>query len=1041
MLGKFIKRRCNAHLAKCLFTSSLEQSKALLEWTNGIEDEFAMEILDHGDDLHAIKEFIDSGAMAKHERINSIERIKAIIRDPNGSSLHDAIMLGKRALETKHSKMVSIPSTLEEQRIKQLDDAFLLTFGATPAEEVAVCLQPSPTVYAKCQWNPLRKSAWHRTIWYRINGAARLADQLTKQHGRDRYLEYMMVLWERAHLPLVQYLDDDSIAFDEAHFLSLYKPLGDCTFDPDCFTITRTTHTINETPVQLLQRHYPNHAWTVEEVLRRGVPKHNPKEANYSNEANNPNYPTETHTIYYACQFLMNQCRTLGNIAVDGPIRDALWNYCVSFTDLFYHCTQWDDEFLLTPIGSTKKRGGGVNETDELTPWEKWGTHLDVRTFHAGDLPDLFHVLQPIPLWGEMHTPSHWLGKIYQKSLPFACQRRHIIELLNVCSETEAFWQLLSKLVWVMLAGLYPGQPAWLPMQDLVRAKELTENRELLMSCIRMKDQDGVTVTDGGPLLVYIIFRQHIVYMSQRNPTYIDYARKVLPCWDQFVDNTAHLAALVRQSNLLPADPFARARAALSAAAKKATPPYRLRRFSATFIIASFMNKFMQNVIIRGNNTHLAAAALNCHNDVYYKEALAFFSNALDVKCKAAILNIVLRIPPSDRLTMKGFSLLRLEEFGSISIATINQMYYMTHIYYQQMAKPANFMRCMQAMDGRDFVIACYYFNQVALAVNIQVITLDATTTQRQQQAMMTHRCLAYPGQHIPASVFNVGIALCCARVWDLMGDCKYGSKAVTYNIESSMYVCGKRKILHARNKLGADMDHEGIALANLDEDDDELDDEFDQDLDEDNEAFDEAAAVLDAQQDDAMDIEFDTRIRRKKKPKTEKDIAMEARKAIRIECRRFNRPPCGQPIQMINLLGKALIWGNRLDKRIQIMFCPKCAAKHIYTAVNFSGALDGLYRCNECAMKEVTNVPHMHCAYCIDSPAQSQMSEQYKLLVTTTEYPNVQQEWLYFCRGHYNIAKRYAHNMVRADLWDAIRKVSEKELIERSVKFNNNKL
>ncbi len=169
----------------------------------------------------------------------------------------------------------------------------------------------------------------------------------------------------------------------------------------------------------------------------------------------------------------------------------------------------------------------------------------------------------------------------------------------------------------------------------------------------------GTTVTDGGPLLVYIVFRQHAIYMSQRNPIYAHYAKKVLPDWDQFVQNTANLARLIQNSNLLPDDPFARARASLSVAAKKANAHvHRIRRHSAAFTIAAHMNKSMQ-VVIKDKNSRLAAAALALN-----KDAVDFYAYALNGRCRAAISNIVMRIPKKDRMTMWGFSLLGLDQYG-----------------------------------------------------------------------------------------------------------------------------------------------------------------------------------------------------------------------------------------------------------------------------------------------------------------------------------------------------------------------------------------
>ncbi len=554
MLGKCMKgTRANQVLAKALFTTSILESRRLLEqniWSeldnnnigannnnnsvlnNNNNSNVILAAIDGGDDLADLKQFIESGAMKQHERINNINKIRNIIMDTDGPSLKDAIQLGKRALETKHTKMKALPATLEEERIKQLDDAIILAYGQphvtlNPTAATTTAVTTTTTVVNdQRQWTKTSgNSLWVRTIWYRINAAIHLVKRL-----QDKEMDYMITLWERAHLPLIAYLDslgdakrkknnnnsnnninsnnnnnssnsnnnnisnsdnceltDEDI--DVQHLASLYKPLGAAR---NHFTITKTTHILNETPLQMLEKAFPNDVWRVEQV----VDMVDDTFASTLEEGWRPpclegvQLSVDSHAIYFACVYILNQCRqkALETVA-NHKLRDALWNYYVAFSDLFTHCTQWDDQYLLSPIGSQKRRGGGIEETDRLTPFELWGSNLDIRTFHAGDLPDLFHVIHGIPLWGEQHTPPYFLGKIYQKSLPFACQRRHIIELVTTSAmQDAAFWQLLSRLFWVTLLGLYPGQSAWLPMQDVVRAKELTNDREVLLPAVAMKD-------------------------------------------------------------------------------------------------------------------------------------------------------------------------------------------------------------------------------------------------------------------------------------------------------------------------------------------------------------------------------------------------------------------------------------------------------------------------------------------------------------------------------------------------------------------------
>jgi len=145
----------------------------------------------------------------------------------------------------------------------------------------------------------------------------------------------------------------------------------------------------------------------------------------------------------------------------------------------------------------------------------------------------------------------------------------------------------------------------------------------------------------------------------------------------------------------------------------------------------------------------------------------------------------------------------------------------------------------------------------------------------------------------------------------------------------------------------------------------------------------------------------------------------------VRLQRKKFNRIPCGHPILMIPLRGRALLWGNRLEKQQLHLFCPRCASFHCYSPMNWCNSPDGSYRCKACARKEQRHLTQPRCAYC-SKTTPSQMSTRYKLLIS--DPPKLPpQAWFYFCRSHYEIAKRFSSRMMKKDLWDVIEKIEHR--------------
>jgi hypothetical protein len=149
------------------------------------------------------------------------------------------------------------------------------------------------------------------------------------------------------------------------------------------------------------------------------------------------------------------------------------------------------------------------------------------------------------------------------------------------------------------------------------------------------------------------------------------------------------------------------------------------------------------------------------------------------------------------------------------------------------------------------------------------------------------------------------------------MGQGKYGSKTVCFDVENQCFVCARSKSLHTKNRLGADIDEEDDQNESI-EGDEEEEEEYEEEEEEDQ-----VENVWAAQNDHIEGVEnlllrgidlVSDAISANGRG-TKRSAEMAARKAIRTERKRFNRIPCGQPVLTINLRGRALIWGNIKEK------------------------------------------------------------------------------------------------------------------------------
>lgn len=1169
--GQGTSARPHQALARAIFTHNVVQTHETL-LLNGLlmtphmdAELFEATIINHNENVETIAQ-----AMAAAATTNERETIRQWVLSPGDYRKLSEVLKMSIVAESMHfGTAPSTPSVYQQQQQPPLQLpkltaslAGLLTDflsmteesedPATPAqqqqqhqedEEEQEAPLPISTINA---WVPQpmppndEAHQWFYTLYFRVTGAhalSRCLGQVKVNQIKERVVLRKLQRFIDAHWLACEWVKQRGpSALTREAFERLYGrgcgPAG--AYGPDVALIktVREAHVMRERPLQVLERVFPRAYWRPENVPMELLEKLGPTprllqpqmeegEVTTYGWAPFANISPTTHSLYYGVVHVLNQCLRTLRKPLASHVSYALWTYYVSWTDLFAHCTErMDDAYLRLPMGSYMSRDGTPVYGDKASPWTLWGT-CDTRTFCAGDLPDYFAMLVTIPLRGDQHIPSYFLGKLYQKALPFAGMRRHIIKLAVKCIlDHPSFWKLFSKLMWVMLANLYPGELAGpydrLGMRSLLRIHELCNNKDMLIGTL-LAQQPGmkdllvrsqlqqsadpflVEVTkagkpngksNGGPLIVATMFRLHILYMGSFNPVYVERAQKLID-WDYHKRDAVRLANIIRQHGLWAQDAFAQVRIDLGKTVKSPhSHVHRIRKHSVVVTLRERMDDAIEKVIFRNrydfskdaealrsilqqplseeqqsnlffNTTKSGEQAKKkdlseVTRDVIQlalslaEDAVKAYDAELDLPVKSAILNALLCVEPEQRLSRITFAGLLLKpEHGGMTPRGVELMWQLVLVASDK-AAPKDFARFMNAFNVHDLLVATYYFNMVALLEKIHFVPLDRDTTERTEQT-----------KGPAAAAYEVAISLCCDRVCTVMGQDKYGNRRVSFDLEKKQLVCVHNKpITKTYEDTGAADDPislEAAAAASEEEDDDDDDDDDNLDSDEadhDHVVFQQAAQN---EQDEELDHETihalegdligDAIVMGGKGAKKVK--VMQDRKVIRNQRKQFSKVPCGQPVLTVSLRGRALIWGNLRDKRVQIMFCPQCGGLHMYTIFGFSALEDpskpGPYRCIECMRAELTHVPYVTCAYCA-KPAKEQLdimtpctdttyngNDQFDPLSVDGRQHMIQK--MTFCDSHYKIALRYHNKMGKNDLWNVFKYVQERRALRRAIR------
>lgn len=882
---------------------------------------------------------------------------------------------------------------------------------------------------------PENATLMDRTIWLRVNGAKWL--MRTKKY--DAALEQKIALFINAHLN------------------QTYKPLGPSHYITDrkfaIFTTPRPI-TLRPDPLEEIQRLFPDEEWNPD-VLAQQIRIGSFTDLEYGllepdgiNEWVLVESPTPaTHSIYLALVVILNNAM---RHLIEKRIH-SLWVYYVSFMEIFFFCNgRMDDNYLLYPVGShMNNRGGKLYATEEFAPWTVYGGSYAQRTFDAYDLPDVMGMIADIPLWGKLHTPDFDLGKCYQKSLPFACQRRHLFRLVKRCVEdTSSFWPVFSKLCWVMMADLYPGNLAskqqHLSMRDLLRIRELTDSRETMLRIFTAGGKES-----GGPLIVFTVFRLHILHLAQHDTEYMKQAAQCID-WNHFEQDAAMLAEIIREHRFFGEDVFAQARFHLTKTSSKSfqTHVFRMHRTSlpvklGTQLSTVFKDRVLSDRLHRANDrkilkalidkqnwdhavfetTHLAREELKDMEIANLKECIIasykmcveahhFYAKHLDLQCKSAIFNALLKIPSHLRFTRDAFAILRDPKYGGASDRIVDDMVQLVHIYHIKRGVPKEYAMYMKTMRKRDFILAYYYVSMAAQLDRISFVTLDADTVRRTDNAMVHRRHRLHEDcDHL----FDVYVSMCCKRVCTMIGKGRFGERKVAFDMERNLYICTYGIVVEEKEDHVSDDEEEEEAVVPIQEADEA-----------DEEDIAEITTLLPDEMQSMLGLEAPRKKQRKQKISTKPlDSKEEFRKQIRNQCKQFTTIPCGQAVIRYNLHGRALIWRVTAQEMVRIQHCPECGSLHHFKTHGFSGAID--YRCPECAIHDLHDVAPTQCSYC-EQVVPVRISDKRVLEIVDPDHAEYPIQMMPFCDSHYKIAWYLLQRGIRCKdvIWKMIRKTQE---------------
>jgi len=562
-----------------------------------------------------------------------------------------------------------------------------------------------------------------------------------------------------AHIPVIRYLDtlqdprDSNL--DIPYVQSLYQPLGKSYFDDDrnYIGVSSETYQTRPYPLEIIRKHFPQYKWTLEEDI----------DVNYASIKQYSSIINKT-PLQEKCLTIMAQCKELHAHPNNTPeIRDALWFYHACFIDT-----------LIDP-----------NEYP-----------FDNRVFTAYDLPNTFHILMGVPMWGEQVTPTFSLGRFITKSLPFAGARRTLINKTDVAIDgNEAFWNIFRCLFHCLLMDMYPehlGKTRDFNLERLLRARDLSCDKKLLQEALSRKsfeffDDNFNKENDKGCYIVFTAFRMWIIMLAHNQhhfQTCID--------WKMFEQQTIEMASTIRNSNLFDIDPFSESREILSKGNKN--PKTKVYRYRKSNITQTILDRMMEK-LEKDLYNELESWNVIKEESLDVTDTILTNIKNLDIhvptEIKENIINTLMFVPRTDWMTPLCMSIMRVPKYGGITEHGIYLMTKMIDIYYEN-AKPKDFEHIMSLFEPSDFKIITWYLHVVSILNKIDFELLTKQQVSDIDHAMKSYRYVLFPQQPLSKYAYDIFFTVCCQKINTLMGSTKYGHKDIAYDPNRNIFICAK---------------------------------------------------------------------------------------------------------------------------------------------------------------------------------------------------------------------------------------------------------
>jgi hypothetical protein len=698
--------------------------------------------------------------------------------------------------------------------------------------------------------------------------------ELTPRDSRvDAHVREKTRLWLNAHVPMLEYLDDTAEVkrdadVDPVLFADSYLGVRAADYPEDHDMIQLNTRLLENprrpTPDAVLMEieftlpdlldqaaeiyrmvEADPHSDIVEWLVLGTDPQDDMGDRTAQADAQRNRYPwfrckrfidrqdVLRHSIWVS---VLMSLRALGGVRCQGypdKYKDAAYLWQLAFLELadFCECAKrYDDEFLLTPDPLCE-----VSPLEAFYPWP-------ARAFHEGDLPNLMPTLMLIALRGEQFVPKFSIGKIINKSLPFACMRRLLTDTTRKAIRSEHhFFRVFSKMMQCMLMGTYPGCRKRLDGDTALAVMRICSSKDALIDKLSISEDQSCRV-------IFTAVRAYVCEYGRLNPAYADACNDVI-YWHGMVRDTRRMGDIIRETNLCALDTFAEARVRLERHGKSSGAiVYRYRDTCVSENLFKIVSKQMEdnvycelederreNVIYESLVRELGdhgrpidecrelwnQAMLTSHCETLEQmcdpeadpegtvqvlrrcisineDSVERFRAPISKQIKENILNTMLHVPENMRFTEPCFSLLCAPEHGGLRRSIVHSLVRLVELYHERGA-PKDSEEQLADFSPYELKVVTWFLHCCRLYDRVHLVRLDPVTEERIEHAMLTKRAVVYPKvQQLVANDFNVYVTLCCERVITKMNGA-YGHDDVRYDLDLEQPVC-KRGNKNSKN-------------------------------------------------------------------------------------------------------------------------------------------------------------------------------------------------------------------------------------------------